>query len=93
MGFNANVDALDVVDEDTFYLSFANTTRTVSIGGVPTVVQDEDVLLYDGGTWSVYFDGAALRSDATNGQDIDAISIDGGRLYFSRPLGNSDRRW
>ena len=27
MGFNANVDALDIVDEDTFYVSFANNNQ------------------------------------------------------------------
>jgi hypothetical protein len=79
MGFNANVDALDIVDGDTFYISFANTN--VSIPGFGTV-QDEDVLLYDAGTWSVYFDGTAQGLTA-NGHDIDAISIDGGMLYFS----------
>ncbi len=85
MGFNANVDALHLVDTDTFYVSFANTS--VNITGIG-VVQDEDVLQYDAGTWSVYFDGTAQGLTA-NGRDIDAISIDGTTLYFST-VGNAN---
>ena len=85
MGFNANVDALHRVDTDTFYVSFAN--NNVNIAGIGTV-QDEDVLKYDAGTWSVYFDGTAQGLTA-NGHDIDAISIDGTTLYFST-VGNAN---
>ena len=85
MGFNASVDALDIVDEDTFYVSFANTTvsRSVDFAAFGGTAYDEDVLLYDQGNWSLYFDGSVCGLDASNGQDIDAISIDNGTLYFS----------
>ncbi len=84
MGFQANVDGLQMVDADTFYVSFSNTTRTVT--GVGTV-EDVDVVLYDNGVWSLYFDGSAQGLAAGTGADLDAISVSGGILYFST-LGN-----
>ena len=68
-----------------FYLSFSASSTTVPGLGA---VQDEDVLFYDAGTWSVYFDGTARGLTAAN-QDLDAISIVGGTLYFST-LGNTN---
>ena len=42
------------------------------------------MLLYDGGTWSRVLRWLALCGlDASNGHDIDAISVDNGILYFS----------
>ena len=92
MGFNANVDALDIVDEDTFYVSFANNTltRTTEFAAFGGTANDEDVLLYDAGTWTRYFDGSLCGLDANNGQDIDAISIDNGTLYFSTTGGGNN---
>jgi VCBS repeat-containing protein len=86
MGFQANIDGLQMVDADTFYVSFANTELT-TVPGI-AAVQDEDVLFYDAGTWSLYFDGTA-QGLTTNGHDIDAISVVDGTLYFST-VGNSD---
>ena len=51
---NADIDALYCVDDDTFYVSFNLNGGTVVDG---LTVQDEDVVLYDTGTWSLYFDG------------------------------------
>jgi hypothetical protein len=51
-------------------------------------VQDEDVVYYADGVWSVHFDGTALGLTANN-QDLDAISVSGGVLYFST-LGNTN---
>ncbi len=67
----SNVDGLTIVDEDTFYLSFANTT--VSVPGVGNV-QDEDVVRNDAGTWSLHFNGTAYGL-TTNGHDIDAVHV------------------
>ena len=76
---NANVDGYDRVDATHFYLSFsAANTAVPGLGNV----QDEDVVYYNNGTWSVYFDGTAQGMTA-GGQDLDAISIVGGILYFS----------
>ena len=76
----ANVDALVSVSPNQFYVSFSSTNTNVpGLGNV----QDEDVVYYDNGTWSVYFDGTAQGLNADGGQDIDAIDIVGGILYFS----------
>jgi VCBS repeat-containing protein len=68
----ADIDALTVVDADTFYISFiANVGTTVPTLGV---VQDESVVLYDAGNWSMYFSGAG-QLDANNIQDVDAMQV------------------
>ncbi len=75
---SANVDGLDVIDARHFYLSF---TTDVTVPGLGTV-QDEDVVAYADGTWSVFFDGTSHGLTAS-GLDVDAISVDGQTLYFS----------
>ncbi|GAB4459497.1 MAG: hypothetical protein Kow0070_14570 [Anaerolineales bacterium] len=80
----ANVDGLEVVDATHFYLSF---TADVTLPGIGTV-QDEDIVYYNNGVWSVYFDGTARGLTAGN-HDIDAFTISGGVLYFST-LGNTN---
>ncbi|WP_425954882.1 S8 family serine peptidase [Xylanimonas sp. McL0601] len=80
----ANVDGLDRVDATHLYLSFADT---VSITGLGTV-EDEDVVYYADGVWSLWFDGSARGLTSAN-LDLDAISVVGGTLYFST-LGNTN---
>lgn len=75
---SANVDGLDIIDATHFFLSF---TTDVTLPGVGKV-QDEDVVVYDRGTWSVLFDGTAHGLTA-NGLDVDAISVSGHVVYFS----------
>ena len=54
----ADVDGLTVVGADHFYLSFnADTT----VGGM--AVQDEDIVEYNTGTWSLFFDGTSSGPD------------------------------
>ncbi len=79
----ADVDAYDRVDATSFYLSF---TGDVAVPGIGTV-QDEDVVFFDGTSWSLYFDGTALGL-TSNGHDVDAVSVDGSLMYFST-VGNS----
>ncbi len=82
---SANVDGFDRVDNTHFYMSFSNAnTALPGLGNV----QDEDVVYYNNGVWSVYFDGTAHGMTAAN-QDLDAISIISGTLYFST-LGNTN---
>ena len=38
-------------------------------------VQDEDVVYYNNGTWSVYFDGTAAGVGTDAALDLDAIQI------------------
>ena len=75
----ANVNGYARVDDTHFYLSFIRSSTTLP--GLGTV-QDEDVVYYDDGAWSVYFDGTALGL-TSDSHDLDAISIVGGVLYFS----------
>jgi hypothetical protein len=77
----ANVDGFDRVSATQFYASFDGTV-TINLPGPDLTVQDEDVVLYNAGTWSVYFDGTPA-SRGLSGSDLDAISIVGGTLYFS----------
>jgi hypothetical protein len=81
----ANVDGLVLVDATHFYLSFSNASTTLP--GLGSIF-DEDVVYYDNGTWSGYFNGTAQGLTAA-GQDLDAISIVGGVLYFST-VGNTN---
>jgi hypothetical protein len=60
-------------------MSFSSDTTVPGLG----TVQDEDVVYYNAGTWSVYFDGTAHGLGGNNSLDLDAINIDGGTLYFS----------
>ena len=70
---DVNVDGLTVVDDDTFYISFALETGTFVPG--LGLVEDESVVLYDAGVWSMHFDGTAQGLGATDSQDLDAIDI------------------
>ena len=72
----ANVDGFDRVSATQFYMSLSGTTNVPGIGAV----QDEDVIFYNAGTWSLFFDGSV---NGVGGTDLDAISIVGGSLYFS----------
>jgi hypothetical protein len=67
----ADIDALLVVDADTFYMSF---NGTVNPPGPLGNVDDSDIVLYDAGVWSLYFDGSDVGL-STNNEDVDAIDI------------------
>jgi FtsP/CotA-like multicopper oxidase with cupredoxin domain len=83
---NANVDGFIRVDATHFYMSFSGNV-TIALPGPDLSVADEDVVYYNAGTWSLFFDGSA-HGLATNSFDLDAISIVGGTLYFSTDNGN-----
>ncbi|MEQ6901408.1 multicopper oxidase domain-containing protein [Nocardioides sp. YIM 152588] len=76
----ANVDAFSRIDATQFYVSFSNFTTNVP--GVGTVA-DEDVVLWDGGGWSMYFDGSTHGLGGAGALDIDALSVDGATMYLS----------
>ncbi|MEP7034161.1 MAG: hypothetical protein ABI934_01150, partial [Actinomycetota bacterium] len=75
---DANVDGFSRVDATHFYMSFSDAILVPGLGLTP--VQDEDVVYYDNGTWSLWFDGSVRGLPAT---DLDAISVVGNTLYFS----------
>jgi FtsP/CotA-like multicopper oxidase with cupredoxin domain len=83
-GSNANVDGLEYVDANHFYMSFSGST---SLPGIAGTVQDEDVVYYNAGTWSLFFDGSA-NGLASSSFDLDAVSIVNGTLYFSTDNNN-----
>jgi hypothetical protein len=66
----ANVDGLVFVDATHFYMSFVDDINVPGLG----TVQDEDVVYYNSGVWSTYFDGTAAGL-TDGGRDVDAFSI------------------
>jgi len=76
---NANVDGFDRVSPTQFYLSFNGQVNVPGIGNV----QDEDVVFFNGTSWSLFFDGSVRGLTGASATDLDAISIAGGQLYFS----------
>jgi hypothetical protein len=82
----ANVDGFVRVDSTHFYMSFTGNV-TIPIPGPDLSVADEDVVYYNAGTWSIWFDGSALGLNSNI--DLDAISIVGGTLYFSTDSNNT----
>ena len=86
-GGGVNIDGLAMVDATHFYVSFSSS---VNPPGPLGTVQDEDVVYYDAGTWSLFFDGGAngLGGFGGSGFDLDAISVVNGQLYFSTDNNN-----
>ncbi|MCP5099475.1 MAG: multicopper oxidase domain-containing protein, partial [Chloroflexi bacterium] len=87
---NADIDAMKVIDADTIYMSF-DVDGLSLIPGQDTV-QDEDIVLYDAGTLSLFFDGSELGLNSNNGEDVDAFEIlpDGSLLISAIGLFNTD---
>jgi len=81
----ANADGFDRVSATSFYMSF-NAATTISIPGPNLAVQDEDIVFFNGGAWTLYFDGSANGLTSAS-FDLDAISVVGaggpGNIYFS----------
>ena len=67
----ANVDGFSRVDDTHFYMSFDGT---VDPPGALGNVDDSDIVYYDAGTWSLFFDGSDVGL-TTNGEDVDAFDI------------------
>ena len=76
---SANVDGLDRVGANQFYVSFSEASTSVPGLGK---VQDEDIVMWDGAGWSLWFDGTA-HGLTSNDLDVDALSVAGGTTYFS----------
>jgi len=83
---NADVDAL-ALDGDVYYLSFRRNGGT-SVPGLGSV-DDEDIVRYESGTWSLFFDGGAAGLGDANAEDLDAFAIlENGDLLVSS-VGNN----
>ncbi|MFC6285358.1 S8 family serine peptidase [Nocardioides sp. GCM10027113] len=74
----ADVDGFSRLGRGRFVVSFQGDVRLPG----PGRVQDEDVVLWDGRAWSVWFDGTSLGL-TSSGHDLDAVSVVGTDLYFS----------
>ena len=75
----ANIDALAVSGSD-LYLSFA---APVKVPGISGKVDDSDVVKYNGGTFSMHFDGSDYGL-TTSAENVDAIAFDEtGKLLVS----------
>ena len=68
---NSDVDGLTFIDATHFYLSFSPTN--VALPGLGNV-QDEDVVAFNAGRWSVYFNGSNKGLTNAN-SDIDAFDL------------------
>jgi FtsP/CotA-like multicopper oxidase with cupredoxin domain len=66
-----NVDGLEYVDATHLYLSYSPDSTNIPVLGI---VQDEDVVYYDAGTWSVYFEGTAKGLTGSS-LDVDAFDL------------------
>src|SRR5574340_793249 len=70
----ANVDAFVYNGHNDVYLSFSNDIA-VNLPGVAGV-EDEDIVHWNGTTWSLHFDGSAVGlGDGGNLEDVDAFAI------------------
>jgi uncharacterized repeat protein (TIGR01451 family) len=85
----ADIDALLVVDDDTFYVSFrgaiavpAAPSTNGALPGIPRgfgAIDDSDIVKYDAGVnptnpWSVHFDGSDVGL-TNDSEDVDAFEI------------------
>jgi PKD repeat protein len=83
-----DIDALHRFADGTLAMSFLGSP---SVTG-PTLVQDEDVLLFTptllgsvtSGNWSMHFDGSDVELDTVAGENLDAIAFeDAANMLFS----------
>ncbi len=81
----ADLDALLVVDADTFYMSFTGGFNLTGVGNI----DDSDIVKYVAGVWSIYFDGSDVGL-TTNAEDVDAFEIlsDGSVIVSTTGNGN-----
>ncbi|MDR7253520.1 FtsP/CotA-like multicopper oxidase with cupredoxin domain [Nocardioides sp. BE266] len=74
----ANVDSFVRVDATHFYLSFTGNT---TVPGLANTVPDEDIVYYNAGSWSRWFDGSAHGLGGAF--DLGPMTIQGGTLYLA----------
>ena len=77
----ANVDGLDRVDNPL--LPVLHGAVTIALPGPDLTVQDEDVVFYNAGTWSVYFDGTGNWRRRARTSMKSTSSAGTSALYFS----------
>jgi len=88
-GVTDDLKAFKVIDEDTFLLSFGRNAG-VSLPNTALVAEDEDIVLYDAGVWSIVFDGSLFGLGETNAEDIDGFDLTSGGDLLISTVGNVD---
>ncbi len=82
----ANVDAFVYNGPGDVYLSFSNNLP-VNLPGVAGV-QDEDIVHWNGTTWSLHFDGSAVGLGDSDAEDVDAFAFPGDGSVLVSTFGN-----
>src|SRR5574340_1124109 len=82
----ADVDAFVYNGPGDVYLSF-NNNLPVNLPGVAGV-QDEDIVHWNGTTWSLYFDGSAVGLGDSDAEDVDAFAFPGDGSLLVSTFGN-----
>jgi uncharacterized repeat protein (TIGR01451 family) len=90
---SADVDAFVYNGPNDIYLSLNNDVG-VTIPGLTFAVQDEDIVHWNGTSWSHFFDGSdvgmgSFPGSGSSAEDVDAFVINGGNLLVSTS-GNPD---
>jgi len=78
----ANIDGMSI-DGSNIYVSFASSSTSVPGPSGNFNVNDEDVVVWDGTSWSLFFEGSVCGLSGSSSGDIDAVSVVGTTLYFS----------
>jgi hypothetical protein len=68
---SANVDGLVLNDATHFYVSFNSTSTVTGLGSVA----DVNVVYFDNGVWSTYFNGVARGLTSGGAHDVDAFDV------------------
>lgn len=76
---NATIDGVDSQGPNDLYVSFRGNTEVPGIG----TVRPQDVVHWDGTTWSMFFNSKAHGMAGNAKLNIDAVSVANGVLYFS----------
>jgi hypothetical protein len=98
---NPNLDAVAMLDADSFLLSYSNNGTFTLLNGPGaadnvTGVDDADIVRFDAaslgsstaGTFSMYFDGSDVGLQAgNNDEDLDALELNGGGALLISTLG------
>ncbi len=76
---NAPIDGFAITDEGLVF-SFRNP---ITVPGITGTVDDSDLVLYAGGTFTLWFDGSDVEL-TTNGENVDAVDVlDDGTILVS----------
>jgi hypothetical protein len=81
------IDSLALLTDGRLLISTTGNPAVSTLTGLA----DEDLLAFTpvtlgtntSGTWALYFDGSDVGLSTTTGEDIDALDVNGGKIYLS----------